>query len=170
MVLPSFDRDHASLPTFSMASARRSPITRSLLALVSAPTWAISFPCWETFWETFCRDAADRGGYGLLDAAANRHRVAAGHNVASALRGGWRGPGPVAVGRAIAGDAVRGVCQPLHGRASRPCSRTDLRAQISLLTECDAGPWLTVGATEGLVDDHIAAGGANGDGDPRRPA
>ena len=41
VVLPSSTVMTPSLPTFSIASASRSPITRSLFALM-APTWAIS--------------------------------------------------------------------------------------------------------------------------------
>ena len=82
VVLPSSTVMTPSLPTFSIASASRSPITRSLFALI-APTWAIS-SLLETFLDIL--SSCSVGGVdGLVDAAADRHRIAAGDDVARAF-------------------------------------------------------------------------------------
>ena len=82
VVLPSSTVITPSLPTFSMASARRSPISGSLFAVIVADV--------RDF--LLARDLLGhlvellgRGRDSLLDAAANRRRIAAGHDVASAF-------------------------------------------------------------------------------------
>ncbi len=144
-----------SLPTFSIASASRSPITRSLLALI-APTWAIS-SLLETVLAISC-SLLDGGVDGLLDAAADRRRIAAGDDVAEAFledRAGQHGGGR----RAVAGQVAR---------SSRPL-RDELGAHVlERVFELDflAHGHAVLGdgrAAERLVDDHVAAGRAHRD-------
>ena len=67
-----------SLPTFSIASAIRSPISLSLLAEID-PTWAISFlPLVGTL---IFLSSSTTAANGRIDAALERHRVHAGGDV-----------------------------------------------------------------------------------------
>ena len=151
VVLPSSTVMTPSLPTFSIASASRSPITRSLFALI-APTWAIS-SLLETFLAILssCSIAAVDG---LLDAAAHRHRVAAGHDVAGAFaedRAGEHGGGR----RAVAGERRGLVGHFVHELGAHVLERV---FELDFLA--DGHAVLGDGrAAERLVDDHVAAGG-----------
>ena len=140
-----------SLPTFSIASASRSPITRSLFALI-APTWAIS-SLLETFFDMLV-ELLDRGVDGLLDAAPHGHRIAAGHDVARAFaenRPGQHGRGR----RAVAGERRGLVGHLVHELGAHVLERV---FQLDFLA--DGHAVLGDGrAAERLVDDHVAAGG-----------
>ena len=156
VVLPSSTVITPSLPTFSMASASRSPISWSLLALI-APTWAIS-----SLLETGLAidlQVLDRGVDGLVDAAADGHRIAAGGDVAGAFLedgAGQHGGG----GRAVAGD-VRG----LRGDFVDELGAHVLEAIFQLDFLADGDAVLGDGrAAERFVDDHVAAGRAHRDG------
>ena len=157
VVLPSSTVITPSLPTFSIASASRSPISGSLLALI-APTWAIS-----SLLETGLAmrvQVLDRRVHGLFDAAAHGHRIAAGGDVAGAFledrAGQHRGRR-----RAVAGD-VRG----LRGDFVDQLGAHVLEAVFQLDFLADGHAVLGDGrAAERLVDDHVAAGRAHRDGD-----
>ena len=144
-----------SLPTFSIASAIRSPISLSLFAEM-VPTWAISFlPAVGT------RDLLqllDDGVDGLVDAALERHRVRAGGDVLEAFaedRLGEHGRG----GGAVAGE-VGGLGRDfLHHLRAHVLERI---RELDLLGDGDA----VLGdgrRAELLVDDDVPALGAEGD-------
>ena len=144
-----------SLPTFSIASAIRSPISLSLFAEIE-PTWAISFlPVVGTL---IFFSSSTTAGDGLLDAALDGHRVGAGGDVLEAFaedrlredRGGRR---------AVAGDVRRLGRDFLHHLRAHVLDRI---RELDLLRDGDA----VLGdrrCAELLVDDDVAALGAERD-------
>ena len=97
----------------------------------------------------------DRGGDGLLDAAADRGRIAAGHDVAGAFA--EDGAGEHGGGR----RAVAGECRGLVGHFVHELRAHVLERvfELDFLAHGDA----VLGdrrAAERLVDDHVAAGRA----------
>ena len=144
-----------SLPTFSIASAIRLPISVSLFAEM-VPTCAISFlPVVGTLiFFSSSTTACD----GLVDAALERHRVRAGGDVLEAFaedRLGEHGRG----GGAVAGD-VGGLGRDfLHHLRAHVLERI---GELDLLGDGDAVLGDRRGA-ELLVDDDVPALGAERD-------
>ena len=124
-----------------------------MFALIE-PTWAIS-SLLETFFAHLV-ELRDRGGDGLLDAAADGHRIAAGHDVAGAFaedRAGQHGGGR----RAVAGERRGLVGHFVDELGAHVLERV---FELDFLADGDA----VLGdgrAAEGLVDDHVAAGRAD---------
>ena len=147
-----------SLPTFSIASASRSPIARSLLALI-APTWAISSLletvlaiAFELARSPRRRPSRCRGG---RPSDCCRRRCCAVPSLED--RPGQHGGGR----RAVAGDVGGLVGHFVHELGAHV-----LEAVFELDFLADGDAVLGDGrAAERLVDDHIAAGRAHRDGD-----
>ena len=138
-----------SLPTFSIASAIRSPISLSLFAEM-APTWAISFlPC---VGDAHLLELFDDRCDGLVDAALERHRVGAGGDVLEAFaedRLGENGRG----GGAVAGEVASLGRDFLHHLRAHVLERI---GELDLLRDGDA----VLGdgrCAELLVDDDVSA-------------
>ena len=142
-----------SLPTRSRASAIRSPIALSLLALI-APTAATS-----SLLVTFLAISSSLlgGGFdGFVDAAADGGGIAAGHDVPQAFL--EDGVGQDGGGR----GAVAGQVGGLLGHFDHELGAHVLEAVFQLDFLGDGDAVLGDGrAAEGLVDDHVLAGRAH---------
>ena len=156
VVLPSSTVMTPSLPTFSIASASRSPITRSLLALI-APTWAISCLL-ETFF-----DILSRCSTAAATAFSMPRRTAIGLLPATMLRVPSR-----RIARASTVAVV--VPSPASDRGLVGHFMDELRAhvlervfELDFLADGDA-VFGDGRAAERFVDDHIAAARAERNG------
>ena len=144
-----------SLPTFCIASAIISPMTLSPLAEI-VPTWAISSEV-LIFLERFLRSSTT-AATAMIDAALQVHRVHAGGNRLGTFaddRLGENGGG----GGAVAGDVVGLRGDFAHHLGAHVL---ELVLELDFLGDGDA---VLGGArcAERLVDDDVAALGAEGD-------
>ena len=143
-----------SLPTFSIASAIRSPIVGSLFAEI-VPTWAISFL--PAVGLLMALELRDDDLDGLLDAALHVHRVGAGRDVLGALAEDRLGQDRRRR-RAVAGDVAR--------LAGDFADHLGAHVLISVLQLDLLGHRHAVlrdrGGAELLVDDDVPALGAEG--------
>jgi hypothetical protein len=148
-----------SLPTLSIASAMISPISLSPLAEI-VPTWAISSRS-LTFLDCFLQ-LSTTASTALSMPRLRLHRVGAGGDVLQALavdRLGEHGGG----GGAVAGDVVGLAGDLLHHLGAHVLELVS--SSISLATVTPS--LVTVGAPKLLVDDDVAALGAERDLDGR---